>query len=421
MRTALRHADFRVLLAALTFGMAGESVLLLVLAIWANELTGSATAAAVALLFVAVPYLLAPVGGWLVDRVGAKKVLVATYAGTALSVLSLLTVRDPGDLWVIYAVGVVYGISVILVDAALTRLVVLVIPEDLLAGANGASQTVKQGLRLFGPLAGAGLYAALGGTTVALITTGLLAVATTAALALRVDDPGTPSTGGGWRREVGEGATVIFRDPALRSVVIGTAIAILALQMADAAVFALVGSGLHRPPEFVGVLVSTQAVGGIAGGFAAPWVLNRLGEVRGLVAGCAFLAAGIGLLAVPVVAVSFIGMAIMGLGVPLVSVSFMTQVQRRSPRGLVGRVAATASSITSLAQVVSLAVGATLVAWIDYRGVMATMVAGLLVAAAYLWSGRHAGESRPLAGTDREDEGVPAEPRRQQTGVDVEA
>jgi Na+/melibiose symporter-like transporter len=336
-----------------------------------------------------------------------------TYALTTLPVLSLLAVRGPGDLWMLYAVGVLYGTSVILVDAALARLVVHILPKDLLADANGASQTVKQSLRLFGPLAGAGLYTALGGAAVALITVGLLAVAAMVALALRVNDPGTPSKDGRWHREIREGATVIYHDRGLRTVVIGAAMAILALQMADAAIFALVESGLHRPPEFVGVLVSTQAVGGIAGGFTAPRVVNRLGEVRGLVAGCAVLVVGIGLLAVPVLAVSFAATAIMGLGIPLVSVPFMTQIQRRSPQGMVGRVGATAVGITSLAQVVSLASGAALVGWINYRGVVATMVLGLLVAVLYLWSVRRSSEHRPPAQTEQKHEREAAEAGQQ--------
>ena len=49
-----------------------------------------------------------------------------------------------------------YGLSSITLGAALSGLIRELVPVELLAEANGLLQTVRQGMRLIGPLAGAG-------------------------------------------------------------------------------------------------------------------------------------------------------------------------------------------------------------------------------------------------------------------------
>ena len=62
-----------------------------------------------------------------------------------------------------------YGLSYITLSAVLSGLIRQIVPVELLAEANGVLQTVRQGLRLVGPLAGAALYAAVGGWVLAVI------------------------------------------------------------------------------------------------------------------------------------------------------------------------------------------------------------------------------------------------------------
>src|SRR5690349_17581727 len=105
----LRHPDFRLLFEGQGLSMYGDSAMLLVLAIWVKELTGSNDAAGFTLVFVALPSLVGPLGGWVVDRVRRRPFLVVTNLCSAVAVLPLLAVHDAGRVWLIYTVATLYG------------------------------------------------------------------------------------------------------------------------------------------------------------------------------------------------------------------------------------------------------------------------------------------------------------------------
>jgi MFS family permease len=122
--------------------------LLLVLAIWVKDLTGSNSLAGLTLFAIVAPALVAPLLGWVVDRFRRRPFLVTVILATVAVLLPLLLVRDRGQLWLIYAVAVCYGATMLLSSAALQGLIKELLPDELLAEANGALQTVRQGLRL---------------------------------------------------------------------------------------------------------------------------------------------------------------------------------------------------------------------------------------------------------------------------------
>lgn len=163
MRTVLRRPDFRLLFGGLLASMTAESILLLALAIWVKDLTGSDGLAGATIFAVVAPMTLAPLVGWFVDRYPRRPFFVAANLVTAVLLTPLFAVRDAGDVWLVYAVAALYGLSYIALSAALSGLIRQLVPVELLAEANGALQTVRQGLRLIGPLAGAALYTAIGG------------------------------------------------------------------------------------------------------------------------------------------------------------------------------------------------------------------------------------------------------------------
>ncbi|HEY8582943.1 MAG TPA: MFS transporter, partial [Capillimicrobium sp.] len=169
MREVLALRDARLYLAGQTLSMFGDSALLLALGIWAKQLTGSSGAAALVILAVVAPALLAPLTGLLADRVRRRPLLIVTNLLTAVAVLPLLTVDGPGDVWLLYVVGALYGLSSTVIGAGQNGLLVTVVPDRLLPAANGALQTAREGLRMIAPLVGAGLFAAFGGGAVAVL------------------------------------------------------------------------------------------------------------------------------------------------------------------------------------------------------------------------------------------------------------
>ena len=84
-----------------------------------------------------------------------KPLLVWGNIASAFAVLPLVLVRDAGDVWLIWVVAFLYGVSFVVLPAALNGLLKELMPDDLLVDANSSLQTTKESFRLFGPLVGA--------------------------------------------------------------------------------------------------------------------------------------------------------------------------------------------------------------------------------------------------------------------------
>jgi hypothetical protein len=84
-------------------------------------------------------------------------VLIGNDLATAVLVLALLFVNDSGDIWIIYVVALAYGFSQQVGAAARSGLVAGMLPDDLLAQANGVLESARSGIRIAAPVAGAGL------------------------------------------------------------------------------------------------------------------------------------------------------------------------------------------------------------------------------------------------------------------------
>lgn len=397
MRTVLRLPDFQLLFAGLALSMAGDALMVLVFGIWVKHLTGSSGAAGLVTLAMALPYVLAGMGGRLVDRFRRRPFLIVVNLASALTLVPLYAVHGVRDVWIIYGVAALGGLSSVTNAAALAGLLKALLADELLASANGVLQTVKEGLRLGGPLAGAALFAALGGATVATVDALTFVAAALAIARMRLrEDPPEPSRGH-WRTELTAGLSHIRREPGLRRLVSACAIAFLVIGINESVFFALVDHGLHRPPEFVGVLASAQGLGSVAGGLAAAPLIGRAGDLAATAAGLALFGLGNSLCVLPSLPAVLAGKAVAGAGLALVVVGFATAIQRRTPGPLAGRVSLAAETLTSGPQTVSIAAGALLVTYVDYRLLIAVVVTGMFCAAAYLLPGARS-SAPPLRG-----------------------
>jgi MFS family permease len=194
MRNLLARRDFRLLFTGLLASMIGDSVMLIVLAIWVKDLTGSNGKAGLTIFFLVAPALVAPLLGWVVDLFRRRPFLIAANLLSAVSLSPLLFVHDAGDVWIIYSVAALYGVSFVVIPAALSGLLKEMLSEDLLVDANGSLQTVRESLRLFGPLLGAGLLTAFGGGTVAILDAATFCIAALfiALVPVREEKPAPP-------------------------------------------------------------------------------------------------------------------------------------------------------------------------------------------------------------------------------------
>jgi MFS family permease len=388
MRRLLSIRDARIFLAGWTVSQFGDWALIIVLAVWAKALTDSNASAGLVFFALAAPSIFSPLAGVVVDRVRRRPLLVAVYSIEAVAVLALLFVHDRGDVWILYAMAVFIGTFGTLAASARSALMTVTIPRELLGEGNAIFQSVREGLRLIAPLAGAGIYAAAGGGVVAIVDSASFVFVVVALLLMRTPEPRFERVEHNFMTEALAGAKHIWQTLPLRQIVFSTGAALLVVGFSETIIFAVIDQGLHRPPAFLGVLSTLQGIGAIAGGLTAVRGLRVLGDVR--VAGLGMAGFAVGELSfvsssLPLVAV---GVAIAGFGVSWFIVGLMTAIQVRTPLRLQGRVSSAADVIISTPQTASIAVGAALIAVVDYRLLVVVESVAVALCAAYLLSRR---------------------------------
>jgi MFS family permease len=381
VRKLFGEPGFPRLFAGLSTSMLGDSVMLLVLSMWVKTLTDSNAMAGFTFFFMVLPALGAPLLGVWVDRLPRKPILVWGNLASAAAVLPLVLVRDEGDVWLIWAVAFLYGVSFVVLPAAVNGLLKELLPEELLVDANSGLATFKEGFRLFGPLVGAAIFATAGGWLVAVVDAASFVVAAAFIATIRVTEAAAPPRTG-FRDEVGAGLRFLVSDRVLRNVLVGLGASILVIGFFESSIYALIDA-FDRAPTFAGVLVTVQGVGAVAGGLTASRLVRRLGEVAATATGLAAMALSTAVVALARdLTVVFAGVVILGIAIPWTFVAFTTLMQRRTPGHLIGRVSATVDVVLSTPQAVSLALGSLLVSLLDYRTIFwiiaAVMTAGAL-------------------------------------------
>ena len=384
MRRVLAVRDARIFLAGWALSVFGDWAMFIVLGVWAKDLTGSNSAAGLVFFFLAAPSLFSPLAGVVVDRLSRRKVMLWTYVAEAVAVLSLLFVHDRGDIWLLYAVTLFYGAAGTVAGSARSALMTVILPRDLLAEANGIFQTVREGLRLVAPLVGAGIYAATGGGAVAVLDAASFVAVVIALLFLRTPEPRFEREEHHFITEVLAGARHIFGTPALKQIILTCGVCLLVVGFSETIIFAVLDQGLHRPTSFFGVLSSLQGVGAIVGGVTAARVLRRFGDATLVGLGMALFAIGDLSFVSTSLPLVLVGIAVAGAGVAWLIVGFGTSIQTRTPDRLQGRVFSAADTIISTPQTVSIALGAALIAAVDYRVLVVVEAGVMFLCAIYL-------------------------------------
>ncbi|MEU0383980.1 MFS transporter [Streptomyces chartreusis] len=383
----LRDRDAGLYLSGVVVSGFGTSALWLASGVWVKDLTGSDGLAALCMLAMWLPALAGPLLGTLADRGRRKPLLIGLNLLLGALLLTLVSVDAPGDLWLLYAVLFVYGAAGVVHDAAESALVATAVDASLLGDFNGLRMTATEGMKLLAPLAGAGLYAAYGGASVALLdaATFVLATGLYALLRVREEKPAPPT--GSRRERTAEGARHLWAHPVLRPLVLAGGATMLFAGLNGAMVYAVVDD-LGRSPAYAGVLYAVQGAGSVAVGLLSGTALRRLGARRFAAFGIALLALAVTLRAVPSDPVALGCSAAIGAGLPAVLIAALTSVQRETPGPLLGRVTATANTLVYTPNVVGLAAGAALVELVGHRPVLVALGVALLVTAAWLVQSR---------------------------------
>ena len=286
MLRVLRQRNFALLWFGGFVSNLGDFVLFVGLPYEIYHLTGSTLATAGMVLAFLVPdILLGSVAGVYVDRWDRRRLMVTVNLLQAVSLLPLLLVSQLG-LWVIYAV--------LLVESSVSQLFnpaqVAIMPsllaggEDELLTANALSGVGRHLSRLIGPAIG-GVVVAVGGLSAVtvvdsasfLVSAGMLALIPSRVAPRRATESLEQETISAWRRLVGEwraGLRVVLGQPVLRALLVFASITAIGEGLTSALFVVWVVGPLHSDSTGWGLVLSTQAIGGLAGAL----VIARLGS-----------------------------------------------------------------------------------------------------------------------------------------------
>ena len=394
MGRLLRDRISRTYLFQSVLSTFGDRFLFLAAGIWVRVLTGSNSEAGLTFFFFALPQMVvSPLAGLVADRVRRKPLLIACDIAGALVVLLLVLVHGREQVWLIWLVMFAYGTIATFISAAKSALMVTIVPSELLGDANGFLNTMEEGLRLVTPLVGAGLFTLAGGAVVAELDAGTFAVAVVTLLWLQVKEPVLVPTQQHWLADAAAGYRHVWSTLPLRRIMIALVLVMGVVGFLETAFFGVVTAGLHRPAAFVGVLISIQGAGAVAGGLSAAPLMRRILETRLTAIGIMLLALGAGICIVPAFSAGALPMAVVvcgsilaGCSLPWLIVGSATLIQRRTPLQLQGRVDAAYGLLLGGFQTISIAIGALLVATIGYVPCLLAVGAVCAAASGYLFT-----------------------------------
>jgi len=161
----------------------------------------------------------------------------------------------------------------------------------------------------------------------------------------------------------------------LAQITVVTACAFAVLGLNETVIFAVIGQGLHRPPTFFGVYSSVQGAGAIAGGIIMSRLLRRMGSAR--MTGLAIAGVSLSSLAclTSSTAVVLAGAVADGIGLVWLVAVAGAAIQRYTPPRLQGRATAAWTMLVITPQTISIAAGAVLISYIDYRILLLAVIA----------------------------------------------
>ncbi|TCC45919.1 MFS transporter [Kribbella capetownensis] len=282
-----RQRDYRLMLSAGLISLTGDWLLRTGLSFQVYVLTGSTLASGGLLLASFVPpVLLGSLAGVFVDRWDRRTTMIVTNILNAVVLLPLLAVRDEGAIWIVYCVVLAQSCLQQFFTPAEQSLVPALVESEQLVTANALNNQIRDIARLVGAALG-GVLAAVGGLPLLAIAdavTFLVAVALVAGIRHRTtrhqeEQSAEEAAEGAIKRlkaEWTEGLRLCVGSAGMRllfgfCVVTGVGEGVMSTLFAPFVSAELGGDG-----KAYGLIVSSQAIGGIIGGLVAASVGSRL-------------------------------------------------------------------------------------------------------------------------------------------------
>lgn len=273
-------ARFSAIWAPQTLALTGRGLTTFALGVWVYQRTQSATLFALLQAIAILPSIVAaPLIGWAVDRLGARRALLiadgaAVLVVVALEAAFLTNTASPALLYVILAVG---GALTCLAWPAYTALVTLLAPPAHLARAAALMQLGFAAQQVIAPVVAGVTIGIIGIGGILGIDLSLSLLAVTSLLLLPIDTPAIADAH--WRRDIREAWRLIGDRGLFR-----LALYILASYLPGGFVIALSTPLVLSiaGPEALGLVLTSMGIGMIAGGVMASGLAKAEGGIRRL-------------------------------------------------------------------------------------------------------------------------------------------
>ncbi|GAB3823747.1 MFS transporter [Kribbella italica] len=282
----VRRRDYRLVLSAGLISLTGDWILRTGLAFHVYQLTGSTLASGGLLLASFVPLVvLGSLAGVFVDRWDRRRTMIVVNLLHAIVLLPLLFVRDESGLWVVYAIVLAQSCLQQFFRPAEQSLVPHLVDPQQLVTANALNSQSNDIARLTGAALGGVLATAGGMPLLAAVdaATYLLAMGLLCGVKHRAVAVVRERTSGAVQRLKAEwidGLRICLSSRAMRIVFVFGLVTGVG-EGAMSTLFApFVSAELGGDSTAYGLIVSAQAVGGIAGGLVAAAVGARFAAAR---------------------------------------------------------------------------------------------------------------------------------------------
>jgi predicted MFS family arabinose efflux permease len=211
MLRLFRQRNFFLFWTGMTVSLLGDGIYFVAIAWLVYDLSNSPASLALVGVAWTVPQLACLLlAGAVTDRLDRRRVLVAAnvVGGLAIGAIAALALAGSVQLWHVWALVVVYGVSVAFFIPAAGAIVPEIVPEELLVQANALRQFIRPlTLRLLGPALGGVLVASFGTGQALMLDALSFAVAAATLVFLRTAPRAKlePGDGQSLLREMGDG------------------------------------------------------------------------------------------------------------------------------------------------------------------------------------------------------------------------
>lgn len=310
-----------------------------------------------------LPFLLLSIPlGLLADRMPRRRVMVASEALRALSLVALLGLVASGhaEIGWLAVLGFVGAVGTVGFTVAAPALVPALVPRELMARANGRLELARSAAYAGGP-ALAGALVAWAGASAAFVLAAVLSASAVLLLGRLSEPPRPPAPARHALLEIRDGAHFAWRHPLLRPVLLTGVAWNISWFVLQAAYVPYAVRSLGLSTQAVGVTLGCYGAGMVVGALLAARVVGAMAFGRAIQLGPAVsvlaAAAMVGTLALPSGVLAGLSFFLFGAGPIIWTITTTTLRQSVTPGAMLGRVGSVFLTVNAGARPVGATLG----------------------------------------------------------------